>query len=148
MGDFNLHVDWSNQFGQDSLEEEFFECLHDSFLEQYAMELTREQAILDLVLCNETGIINDFIIRDPLGRSDHSMVEFRIQMESEKDVNDMPVIDDKETKVGEDLETIIIRKEVMLGKLMELKVDKSPSPDGMYPRVLEEKAGEIANVLA
>ena len=48
------------------------------------MEPTREQAILDLVLCNETGIINDLTVRDPLGRSDHSMVEFKIQMEREK----------------------------------------------------------------
>eukprot|EP00061_Rhincodon_typus_P009939 g33822.t1 len=30
---------------------------------------------------------------------------------------------------------------------MELKVDKSPGPDGMYPRVLKEMVGEIANAL-
>ena len=75
MGDFNLHIDWSNQVGHG---------IRDSFLEQYVMELTREQAILDLVLCNETGIINDLSVRDPLRRSDHSMVEFKIQMEREK----------------------------------------------------------------
>eukprot|EP00061_Rhincodon_typus_P011892 g37247.t1 len=65
-----------------------------------------------------------------------------------EDTNNMPVIDDKETKVGEDLETIIIMKEIVLGKLMELKVDKSPGPDGMYPRLLKEMAGEIVNALA
>ena len=84
MGDFNLHISWSHQVGQGSLEEEIIECIRDSFLEQYVMEPTREQAILDLVLCNETGIINDLAVRDPLGRSDHSMVEFKIQMEREK----------------------------------------------------------------
>jgi len=67
-----------------SLEEGYIECICDSFLEQYVMEPTREQALLDLVLCNETGIINDLTVRDPLGRSDHSMVELRIQMEREK----------------------------------------------------------------
>eukprot|EP00061_Rhincodon_typus_P011389 g36351.t1 len=50
----------------------------------------------------------------------------------------MPVIDDEETKVGEDLDRIIVTKEVMLGKLMELNVDKSPDPDGMHPSVLKE----------
>eukprot|EP00061_Rhincodon_typus_P013532 g39958.t1 len=64
-----------------------------------------------------------------------------------EDTNNMPVIDDKESKVGKDPETIIIMKEVVLGKLMELKVEKSPGPDGMYPRVLKEMVGEIANVL-
>ena len=34
---------------------------------------------------------------------------------------------------GEDIETIIIMKEVVLGKLMGLKVNKSPGPDGMHP---------------
>ena len=30
------------------------------------------------------GLINDLTVRDPLGRSDHSMVEFKIWMEREK----------------------------------------------------------------
>eukprot|EP00061_Rhincodon_typus_P011381 g36337.t1 len=40
-----------------------------------------EQAILDLVLCNELGIVNDLKVRNPFVKSDHRMVEFRIQME-------------------------------------------------------------------
>ena len=64
-----------------------------------------------------------------------------------EDTNNMPKIDDKEAMAGEDLETIIITKQVVLGKLMGLKVDKSPGPDGMHPRVLKEMAGEIANAL-
>ena len=79
-----MHVDWFNQVGKGSLEEEFIECIRDNFREQYVMEPTREKAVLDLVLCNETGLINDLIVRDPLGSSDHSMVEFKIGMESEK----------------------------------------------------------------
>eukprot|EP00061_Rhincodon_typus_P010073 g34083.t1 len=59
----------------------------------------------------------------------------------------MPAIHDKEIKVGEDLETIIIMKEVVLDKLMELKVDKSPGPNGMHPRLLKVTAGETTNAL-
>ena len=53
MGDFNMHIDWKNQIGKGSLEAEFIECIRDCFLEQYVVEPTREQATLDLVLCNE-----------------------------------------------------------------------------------------------
>ena len=56
-----------------------------------------------------------------------------------EDTNNMPKIDDRKAVAGENLETIIITKEVVLGKLMGLKVDKSPCPDGMHPRVLKEK---------
>eukprot|EP00061_Rhincodon_typus_P011107 g35886.t1 len=64
-----------------------------------------------------------------------------------EDINNMPIIDEKESMADEDLEMIIIIKEIVLGKLMELKVDKPPGPDGMYPRILKEMAGDIANVL-
>ena len=66
------------------LEEEFLECCRDSFLEQCVLEPTRERAILDLVLCNEAGRIRDLAVKDPLGESDHCMVEFLVQMEEEK----------------------------------------------------------------
>ena len=55
-----------------------------------------------------------------------------------EDTNNMPKIDDRKAMAGEDRETIIITKEVMLGKLMGLKVDKSSGPDGMHPRVLRD----------
>eukprot|EP00061_Rhincodon_typus_P011696 g36916.t1 len=64
-----------------------------------------------------------------------------------KDTNNLPVINDEETKVGEDLDTIIIMKEVMVDKLMELKVGKSPGLDGIHPRVLKEMTGVIAKAL-
>ena len=63
-----------------------------------------------------------------------------------EDTNHMPKTDDKKA-IAEDLETIIITKETVLGKLMGLKVDKSPGPDGMHPRVLKDVMGEIANAL-
>uniref|UniRef100_UPI00398F88A5 uncharacterized protein n=1 Tax=Pristiophorus japonicus TaxID=55135 RepID=UPI00398F88A5 len=92
MGDFNLHIDWSNQIARGSLEEKFIECIRDCFLEQYVTEPTREQAILDLILCNETGKINDLLVKDPLGMSDHNMVEFVIQSEDEEVVSETSVL--------------------------------------------------------
>ncbi|XP_072349850.1 ORM1-like protein 2 isoform X1 [Scyliorhinus torazame] len=83
MGDFNLHIDWTNQISHNAGEEEFLECLRDGFLDQCVEEPTREQAILDWVLCNEKGIIANLALRDPLGMSDHNMIEFIIKMKSE-----------------------------------------------------------------
>ena len=57
-----------------------------------------------------------------------------------EDTNNMPVTDGKKAMIGEGLEMIVITKEVVMGKLMGLKVDKSPGPDGMHPRVLKEMA--------
>eukprot|EP00061_Rhincodon_typus_P001071 g13625.t1 len=59
----------------------------------------------------------------------------------------MPKTDGKKVITDEDLETIIITKEAMLGKLMGLKVDKSPGPDEMHLRVLKEVMGGIAKEL-
>lgn len=84
MGDFNFHINWANQTGQGRLEEEFIESIRDGFLEQYVTEPTRGEAILDLVLCNEAGLIKNVIVRDSLGTSDHNMVEFHIQIEGEQ----------------------------------------------------------------
>jgi len=64
-----------------------------------------------------------------------------------EDTNNMPVTDGNKAMTGEDLEMIVIIMEVVMGKLMGLKVDKSPGPDGMHPRVLKEMAREIANAL-
>lgn len=36
------------------------------------------QAIVDLVMCIEVGLIKDVVVKDPLGRSDHSMAESQI----------------------------------------------------------------------
>eukprot|EP00061_Rhincodon_typus_P005386 g24825.t1 len=42
---------------------------------------------------------------------------------------------------------VTITKEKVLGKLKGLKVDKSPGPDGPYPRVLKEMAEEMSPLL-
>eukprot|EP00061_Rhincodon_typus_P016371 g44558.t1 len=59
-----------------------------------------------------------------------------------EDTTNLPIIDEKEALAGQVLGTIVITNEVVLGKLMELKVDKSPGLDGMHPRELKEMTGE------
>ena len=45
------------------------------------------------------------------------------------------------------LSHVEIKKEVVLGFLRNIKVDKSPGPDGIYPRILKEAREEIAGAL-
>ena len=39
---------------------------------------------------------------------------------------------------GAQVSAVAITKEKVLGKLKGLKVDKSPGPDGLHPRVLKK----------
>ena len=92
MGDFNMQVDWENQVGSGSQEKEFMECLRDVFFEQLVSEPTREQAILDLVMCNEADLIRELKVKEPLGSSDHNIIEFSLQFEREKLESDVTVL--------------------------------------------------------
>eukprot|EP00061_Rhincodon_typus_P004200 g21990.t1 len=83
MGDLNLHIDWANQISHNASEEEFLECTRDGFLDQYVEESNRQQVILDWILRNEKGVIANLGVRNPLGMSDHNMIEFFIKMEGE-----------------------------------------------------------------
>uniref|UniRef100_A0A4W3HJ83 B30.2/SPRY domain-containing protein n=1 Tax=Callorhinchus milii TaxID=7868 RepID=A0A4W3HJ83_CALMI len=83
VGDFNLHIDWVNQIGKRMIEEEFIECIRDNYLDQCAEEPTREQAMLDLVLCNEAELIRKLEIKAPRGQSDHNMMQFSIKLKRE-----------------------------------------------------------------
>lgn len=47
MGDY-----WENQVCTGPQERKFVECLQDDYLEQLAVESTKEKAILDLLFCN------------------------------------------------------------------------------------------------
>eukprot|EP00061_Rhincodon_typus_P016363 g44545.t1 len=92
MGDFNMQVDWENHVGSGLQEKEFVECPRDGFLEQLMVQPTGEQAILDLVLCNEADLIRELKGMEPLGGSDHKMTEFTLKFEREKIESEVTVL--------------------------------------------------------
>ena len=68
----------SNESGIDF---KFIECIRDSFLFQHANKPTRaridhEPHILDLVLTYEEGMLSNIEHLSPLGKSDHSLLQF------------------------------------------------------------------------
>ncbi|GAB0185088.1 mitochondrial enolase superfamily member 1 [Grus japonensis] len=56
----------------------FLECVDDSFLLQVIEDPTRRGAVLDLVLTNKEGLVENVKLKGSLGCSDHGMVEFNI----------------------------------------------------------------------
>jgi len=84
MGDFILPtIDWTSWSapGEDSPAGSLLEVLDDAFLFQYVTSHTRlyeglTPSTLDLIITNEDNVIDTLITCDPLGRSDHLVLEF------------------------------------------------------------------------
>eukprot|EP00794_Sanderia_malayensis_P016301 gene16301-17938_t len=91
-GDFNIpEIDWIEEVSQTTpnhLAFKFLECIRDCYLCQHVKSPThsrRNQAehILDLVLTNEDGMIEDIQYDAPLGKSDHLVLKFNFLCYSE-----------------------------------------------------------------
>ena len=89
MGDFNYKdIKWNQNLSTPGLSESseeflFVENLRDCYLYQHITKPTRtrqgqEPSILDLVLSNEEGMIQDIEYLSPLGKSDHLVISFNL----------------------------------------------------------------------
>ena len=79
IGDFNFpDVDWQN--GQSgSKGRDFLDATMEVFLEQHVKEATHSSGnILDLVLCNQEGMITEVMAEGRVGKSDHDLILFTI----------------------------------------------------------------------
>lgn len=84
MGDFNYpHIDWLHVTSGRDAEIKFLDILSDYFLEQLVLELTRGEAILDLVLSRAQDLVQRVNITEPLGNSDRNMIKFNIPLVGE-----------------------------------------------------------------
>ena len=89
-GDFNFpNILWDGSWpGKE--ENDFIECLHDSFLNQMVDKPTRRREgnnphILDLVIVNNEQLISDIAHICPIGKSDHEVLYFNLYIEGEKE---------------------------------------------------------------
>ena len=91
LGDFNYpSIDWDvwNTISDNSPDFNLIQCLRDNALFQHVMCPTRGRMgnrsnILDLVITNEIGMVDEIRYESPLGKSDHSVinVDFRCYAE-------------------------------------------------------------------
>ena len=91
IGDFNYkHIDWENwQTSKSDTSDEqcFINCIQDIYWFQHVCAPTRFRegstpSTLDLILTNEENMIQQLQYESPLGKSDHSILNFKFMIES------------------------------------------------------------------
>ena len=98
MGDFNFpNIDWKLETCSFSngAASNFLENIKDNFLCQHIMLPTRGRygqntSLLDLIITNDEDIVKDVSINSPLGKSDHSVIKFKLFCDAEIDDEFIP----------------------------------------------------------
>ena len=85
MGDFNHgNIKWDS-LQSTLVEDQRFLCLvQDNFLTQHVLEPTRAARVLDIVLSSQKEFVDNVVIQEPLGSSDHNQLHFNINIKSDK----------------------------------------------------------------
>ena len=85
IGDFNHgNIKWDT-LPSTGVEDQTFSCLvQDIFLSQHVLEPTRATRVLDIVLSSQKEFVNNVVIQEPLGSSDHNQLHFNINITSDK----------------------------------------------------------------
>ena len=81
MGDFNYGgIEWNGRVSLGETKEElaFRECLEDHFYVQNVNSATRDRRILDLVISNEPGMVEELEVIEPLANNDHNMITWSV----------------------------------------------------------------------
>ena len=75
MGDFNYKgINWHTFQASEPADQQFLDCVEDSFLTQHATEPTRENSVLDLVITDEPGMIDCVNVCGLFSTSDHNVL--------------------------------------------------------------------------
>jgi len=94
MGDFNHpDISWENHTARQAQSRRFLQSINDKFLMQVVEEPTRKGTLLDLVLTNKKGLVEDVKVRGRLGCSDHETVKFRILRGGSRAINRIKTLD-------------------------------------------------------
>ena len=85
MGDFNHgNIKWDSQQSTGVEDQKFLCLVQDNFLTQHVLEPTRAARVLDIVLSSHKEFVDNVVIQEPLGRSDHNQLHFNINIKSDK----------------------------------------------------------------
>ena len=85
MGDFNHgNIKWDS-LQSTGVDDQRFLCLvQDNFLTQHVLEPTRAARVLYIVLSSQKEFVDNVVIQEPLGRSDHNQLHFNLNIKSDK----------------------------------------------------------------
>ena len=85
MGDFNHgNIKWDSQQSTGVEDQKFLCLVQDNFLTQHVLEPTRAARVLDIVLSSQKEFVDNVVIQEPLGSSDHNQLHFNINIKSDK----------------------------------------------------------------
>ena len=85
MGDFNHgNIKWDSQQSTGVEDQKFLCLVQDNFLTQHVLEPTRAAIVLDIVLSSQKEFVDNVVIQEPLGSSDHNQLHFNINIKSDK----------------------------------------------------------------
>ena len=80
MGDFNHgNIKWDSLQSTGVEDQRFF-----NFLTQHVLEPTRAARVLYIVLSSQKEFVDNVVIQEPLGSSDHNQLHFNINIKSDK----------------------------------------------------------------
>ena len=83
LGDFNYSdINWNSHSCKTRASDQFINKIHDMYLHQVTEEATRNKAILDLVLTSDVDLIEDLVVGEPLGNSDHNSIRLHLSINS------------------------------------------------------------------
>ena len=85
MGDVNHgNIKWDS-LQSTGVEDQRFLCpVQDNFLTQHVLEPTRAARVLDIVQSSQKEFVDNVVIQEPLGSSDHNQLHFNINIKSDK----------------------------------------------------------------
>ena len=85
MGDFNHgNIKWDTQQSTGVEDQQFLCLVQDNFLTQHVLEPTRAARVLDIVLSSQKEFVDNVVIQEPLGSSNHNQLHFNIKIKSDK----------------------------------------------------------------
>ncbi|GAB0205201.1 hypothetical protein GRJ2_002985700 [Grus japonensis] len=101
MGDFS-HPDicWKGNTARHTQSRRFLQSTDDNFLTQVVEKPTRRGVLLDLILTNKEGLVEDVKAGGSLGYSDHEMVEFRILRGRSRAISRINTLDFRRANFG------------------------------------------------
>ncbi|RMC19574.1 hypothetical protein DUI87_03132 [Hirundo rustica rustica] len=88
-----LDVNWEHQIAGTNKSRRFLRNLDDNFMEEVLRELTRKDALLDLLLVNREGLVREVEIGNCLGHSNHKAIEFKISVDRRKSASKTSTLD-------------------------------------------------------
>jgi len=101
VGDFNHpDINWEDHTARHTQSRRFLQSIDDNFLMQVVEEPTRKGSLLDLVLTNKEGLVEDVKAGGSLGCSDHEMVELRILRVGSRAISRIKTLDFRRANFG------------------------------------------------